>query len=89
MKKKIVVFSLAYAPLVGGAEIAVAEIAKRLPLYQFDIYTKRFSSEHLSEEFFGNVRVIRINGSKISYPFRAMLLAARAHARAPYSASWS
>jgi hypothetical protein len=36
-KKKIIIFSYAYEPLVGGAEIAVREITDRLSPDEFAI----------------------------------------------------
>ena len=40
-KLKIGVFSLAYEPFVGGAELAVKEVTKRLP-HDFFCFTNRF-----------------------------------------------
>lgn len=64
MQPHILVFSLAYRPYVGGAEIALEEIIKRLPQYHFTIVTaralKNFSPEHLPDvEEKGNVRIVR------------------------------
>ena len=40
--KKIIIFSLAYFPFVGGAEIALREVTRRLKgKYEFEIVTAR------------------------------------------------
>ena len=57
---KIAIFSLAYRPKVGGAEIAIEEISKRLPERQFVVFTMRFSAEHREHETMGNVEVVRL-----------------------------
>ena len=42
--KRILIFSLAYTPYVGGAELAIKEITDRLDPneYSFDMITLRF-----------------------------------------------
>lgn len=81
MGQKIAVFSLAYRPVVGGAEIAIEEIAKRLPGRQFVVFTMRFDATSPASERVGNVEVVRLCPAwlplplrKVAYPF----LAARA-----------
>lgn len=59
-KKRILIFSTAYLPLVGGAEIAVKEITDRLPNYEFTLITARLKKDLLSEEKIGNLQVYRI-----------------------------
>ena len=39
--KKVLIFSLAYYPHVGGAEIAVKELTDRLPDMEFHMVTMR------------------------------------------------
>ncbi|HEY4517282.1 MAG TPA: glycosyltransferase family 4 protein, partial [Candidatus Paceibacterota bacterium] len=60
--KRILIFSLAYHPLIGGAEIAVQEITSRIPPQNisFDLVTLRFDRNHKKEEKIGNVVVHRI-----------------------------
>ena len=60
MKKKILIFSTAYLPLIGGAEIAVKEITDRLPDHQFVLITARLKKELPPEEKIGNIAVYRI-----------------------------
>ena len=59
--KNILIFATAYHPHVGGAEIAIAEITKRLALhYRFVLITYRFSSSDLRREIINGVEVHRI-----------------------------
>ncbi len=58
--KKILIFSLAYYSLVGGAEIAIKEITDRVKDFDFDMVTMRFSKEHKEFEKIGNVNVYRV-----------------------------
>ncbi|MDP2641674.1 MAG: glycosyltransferase family 4 protein [bacterium] len=59
--KRILIFSLAYYPMVGGAEIAVREITSRISDIEFDLVTLRFSKKHPAKEKIGNCTVYRIN----------------------------
>src|SRR5262245_24526512 len=58
--KKVLIFSLAYFPHVGGAEVAVKEIIDRLTDIEFHMVTLRFSPEEKAEETIGRVHVHRI-----------------------------
>ena len=63
MKKKILIFSLAYYPKhIGGAEVAIKEITDRLSPaeYEFHLLCNRFDSTLPREECIGNVHVHRI-----------------------------
>lgn len=63
MKKKILIFSLAYYPKhIGGAEVAIKEITDRLSSdeYEFHLVCNRFDSLLPKEEQIGNVQVHRI-----------------------------
>ena len=63
---RILVFSLAYDPYIGGAEIALKEITKRLSSYHFDIITARYSARNPKEENSGNLTIHRVGlGNKI------------------------
>lgn len=63
-KPKILIFSLAYAPFIGGAEIAVQEITKRLgpPTggFEFDLICARMDKKLAKKEKIGNVNVYRM-----------------------------
>lgn len=61
-RPRVAVFTLGYLPsFVGGAEIAIREIAERLSgRFDFDIYCARFDSSEPAVENFGASRVIRV-----------------------------
>lgn len=60
MAKKILIFSTAYHPFVGGAEVAVKEITDRITDIEFDLITARFDAKLPKFEKVGNVDVYRI-----------------------------
>ena len=89
INKRILIFSLAYFPVEGGAEIATKEIADRLPDIKFDMVTKKFEQSHRSFERVGNVNVYRLNSAKLFFPFKAYWFARNLHKQKPYDAIWS
>ena len=58
--KKILIFSTAYYPFVGGAEVAVKEITDRISATQFDLITARFRRNLPKVEKIGAVNVYRL-----------------------------
>ncbi len=70
--KRILFFSLTYHPFIGGAEIAIKEMTKRIPPseYTFDMITLRFDSTLPKFERVGNIDIFRIGfarpGAKIA-----------------------
>lgn len=91
--KRILIFSLAYYPQVGGAEVALKELTDRLGDFEFDMLTLRFGQEPREEQV-GRVRVYRVgNGvsylQKMLFAPRAALFAARLHRQNPYDAWWA
>ena len=64
--KRILIFSLAYQPYIGGAEIAIKEITTRFGFaeyqgeYTFDMITLRFDRNLPKVERVGNVTVYRV-----------------------------
>lgn len=64
MPKRILIFSTAYLPLVGGAEIAIKEITDRINDIQFDMITLRFDGDLPKFEKVGNINVHRIGFTK-------------------------
>ncbi len=58
--KKVLIFSLAYLPHIGGAEVAIKEITDRIGDIEFHLITNRFDSTLPKEEKIGNVHVHRI-----------------------------
>ncbi|MDO8594576.1 MAG: glycosyltransferase family 4 protein [bacterium] len=98
---KILIFSTAYLPFVGGAELAIKEITDRLgspsPLFRggieggvsFDLITLNLDRKQRPEEVIGNVRVIRLSCSKLLFPFQAFMRARKLHHENPYTHVWS
>jgi glycosyltransferase involved in cell wall biosynthesis len=70
--KRILIFSLAYHPFIGGAEVAIKEITDRCDPseFKFDMITLRFDRNLPRVEKVGNVTVHRIGwsvpGAKVS-----------------------
>ncbi|OHB10866.1 MAG: hypothetical protein A3H60_01935 [Candidatus Zambryskibacteria bacterium RIFCSPLOWO2_02_FULL_44_12b] len=91
INKRILIFSLAYYPVVGGAEIAVKEITQRISTneIEWDVITMRFDKTHLEQEKIGNCTIYRINTSKNLYPFKALFLAIKLHKIRSYDATWA
>lgn len=90
LKKRIAVFSVTYHPFIGGAEIAIKEVAARLLEFEFDLFTARLDFKLPAEERLGNVNVFRLGSGrptldKLLYPFRAARLALSRHRRRPYA----
>ena len=91
--KRVLIFSLAYYPHVGGAEVAIKEITNRIQDIEFHLITLNFGGEK-KEEKIGNVFVHRVgNGSsyleKIFFIPRAARSAARLHRKHPFNAFWA
>ena len=78
MPKRVLIFSTAYFPLVGGAEIATNEIARRLLDWQFDLITAKIKPGLSKFEKYGNVNIYRVGlGSKLDkilLPFLGLVL---------------
>jgi glycosyltransferase involved in cell wall biosynthesis len=91
--KRILIFSVAYHPFVGGAEVAVKEITDRVGGIEFDMITLNLDGKQKTEERIGNVNVYRIGKqgkfSKLMYPFAASRLAKKLHDEKKYDAIWS
>lgn len=95
--KNILIFSIAYIPFVGGAELAVKEITDRIYKsdssakdgFTFDMITLRFNKNWPKFEKIGNVNVYRISSPKIFFPFAAFIKATILHIKKRYSVIWS
>lgn len=61
-RPRILLFSTAYAPLIGGSELALQHIVARLPQYDFDLVTSRPHRQVPAMEVIGGVRVFRAGG---------------------------
>ena len=98
---KVLIFSTAYLPFVGGAELAIKEITDRLgspfPLFRggilggasFDLITLNLDGKQKPEERIGNVNVIRLSCSKLFFPILARERATKLHSRRSYTHVWS
>ncbi|OHA57241.1 MAG: hypothetical protein A2114_02655 [Candidatus Vogelbacteria bacterium GWA1_51_14] len=60
MRKRVLIYSTAYLPLIGGAELAVKELTERLGDYDFDLVTAKIKSGLPSKEQIGRVTVYRL-----------------------------
>lgn len=90
--KKILIFSSAYFPFVGGAEVAVKEMTDRLPDFSFDMITVNLDGQQKKEEQIGNVRVYRIGKGKQAkyfFPFFAKKFANTLHEKNSYDLLWA
>jgi len=91
-KKKILIFSVAYHPFIGGAEIAVREITDRMPNYEFHLITVNLDGKQKKHERIGNVEVYRVGEGKIGkylFPLNAFLKSASLHKKLKFNAVWS
>lgn len=95
---RIAIFSLAYSPFVGGAELAVKEITDRLPGRDFFCLTHKFNRDWPPSERIGNVNVLRYGNAnnyyggfwqKFFYVFRAWRAAEKLHRRQPIDLIWA
>lgn len=92
--KKVLIFSLAYYPHVGGAEVAVKEITDRITDVEFHMVTMRFSAAEAEIEKVGNVLVHRIGGGnsklhKLLFQFHAAWVAHKLHKKESFDATWA
>lgn len=92
--KKILIFSLAYYPRVGGAEVAVKEITDRIADIEFHMVTMRFFHADARQEQVGNVLVHRVGSgagylSKILFVPLAALAARRLHRQERFDGAWA
>jgi glycosyltransferase involved in cell wall biosynthesis len=57
---RILIFTTAYLPHIGGAEVAIREIARRLPDVSFTVVTSRFNRKLPALEQVENVAIHRL-----------------------------
>ena len=91
--KRILIFSLAYYPHVGGAEVALKEITDRISDTEFHMVTLNFGGE-TKEERIGNVFVHRIGNSsgrlsKYLFQFSAACKASTLHRHHRFDGIWA
>lgn len=93
MKKKILIFSVAYVPFIGGAEVAVQEITRRLgDNFSFDLLTVNLDGKQKREEMIDGVRIFRIGSGtfgKFLFPFRGFFKAIALEKKEHYDIAWS
>lgn len=93
--RKILIFSLAYYPHVGGAEVAIKELTDRLDDIEFHMVTMRWSAADPVRELVGRVHVHRVGfvGSSIVHKFLFQLFASHSasklHAQHSFDAVWA
>ena len=75
--QKILIFTTAFRPFIGGSELAIEETVKRLPEFFFEIITPRVKRGLPSEESGSNFRINRVGvGSlldKLFFPVTGFL----------------
>lgn len=57
---RILIFSTAYFPLIGGAEVALKELTDRMPDVEFHLVCAKIKPQLVNEEKIGNVTVHRV-----------------------------
>ena len=90
--KKVLIFSTAYYPFIGGAEIAIREITNRITDIEFDLITVNLDGFQTEQETIDRTNVYRIGSGrlgKLFFPIRAYLLASRLNRKHKYDAFWS
>jgi len=87
-RKRILIFSLAYEPFIGGAEVALKEITDRLPDQEFEMITANLDGRQEKIERIGNILVRRV-ANKYLFPFFASRLAVKLHQTKKYDAVWA
>src|SRR3989344_583534 len=93
-KPYIYVFSTAYAPFIGGAEIAIAEGIKRLQ-YTFDFFiiTARFRRDLPSREVKDGIIIIRVGFGyeldRFLLPFLGFFVVRKLSRQRPPSLYWA
>ncbi len=93
-KKSVLIFSTAYLPMMGGAEIAVKEITDRIKGFQFDLITARIKPSLLKYEKVGRVNVYRVGFGwgafdKLALPLAGFLKARKLNQKRNYPIIWS
>lgn len=89
---RIAVFTLAFDPFIGGAELAIQYIAQRLPQHTFIIITVNLDGTQPAREVRGNVIIHRLGSgkkSKYTFPFTAARFARRLHSAQSFDCIWA
>lgn len=89
---KILIFSVAYHPFVGGAEIAVKEITDRISDIEFHMLTVNLDGKQKREEKIGNIYIYRIGSGyfgKLFFPFFGTIKALSLNKKIKFDLIWS
>ena len=89
---KILIFSVAYHPFIGGAEIAVKEITDRLTDFEFHLITINHDGKQKAQEKIGNVHVYRIGSGMLGrylFPFLGAWKGLSLHVKEKFDLTWS
>ena len=93
--KRILIFSTAYYPFLGGAEVAVKEITDRLSNdFEFDLVTAKLHQDLPRVEKIGAITVYRVGFGKMTIdklllPFLGLIQAWRLQNRRKYFCLWA
>jgi glycosyltransferase involved in cell wall biosynthesis len=91
--KRVLIFSVAYFPWIGGAEVVLRETTDCLFGMEFDMVTLNLDGKQEKKEKIGNVNIYRIGGKgrvwKLFFPFMAFIKASYLHHIKSYDATWS
>ncbi|OGY46836.1 MAG: hypothetical protein A3J62_03680 [Candidatus Buchananbacteria bacterium RIFCSPHIGHO2_02_FULL_38_8] len=89
---RVLIFSLAYSPFIGGAELAVKNITERISDTNFDMVTVNLDGRQAKKETIGNVNVYRVGKGKVSkylFPLSGFKKAAELHQKNNYDIIWA
>lgn len=90
---RVLIFSTAYFPMVGGAEVAMKEITGRISDVQFDLVCAKLKPELPMTEVIGNVTVHRVGfgtaADKVLLPMLGAYRACRLAPASEFPAVWS
>lgn len=90
---RIIIFTTAYFPFVGGAELAIKEITDRLPEYSFSLVTARLRRALLRHERIGNIEIHRVGCGcfcdKWLLPLLGFLRAKKLERESKFDCAWS
>lgn len=92
---RVLIFSTAYFPFVGGAEIAIWEITNRLaPKFEFELITARLDKTLPKVERIGGVTIHRVGPGiplidKLLVPFLGAWKTLKLHRENPYDFFWA
>ena len=91
-KPRVLIFSVAYFPFVGGAEVAIKQITDRIFDWEFDLVTVNLDGKQPEVEKIGKVTVHRVGRGiwgKYLFPFLGAWKGKQLHRANPYQAIWS